>query len=143
MSLSDKGHWTNQNLSFARAVEDMILLGKVIALGALQRDECRGAHYKPEFEIPETSADDPAELRKQAGEWCARFKQQRDQWLKTTVATYSPNGPVMAYEPVDTSLIAPRPRTYGLKGAEIVDQLWKEMEGGSPAGTPQAVGAAH
>lgn len=128
MSMADKGNWTNQNLSFTRAVEDMILLGKVIALGALQRDECRGAHYKPEFEIPETNADDPTELRRQAREWCLRFRRQRDQWLKTTIATYTPEGPVITYEAVDTSLIPARPRTYGLKGAEIVDQMWKEME---------------
>lgn len=143
MSMSDKGNWTNQNLSFTRAVEDMVLLGKVIALGALQRDECRGAHYKPEFEIPETSADDPTELRRQAQEWCARFKQQRDQWLKSTIATYTPSGPVISYEAVDTSLIPPRPRTYGLKGAEIVDQMWKEMDNESAAGKAQAVTAAH
>lgn len=141
MSMSDKGTWTNQNLSFTRAVEDMVLLGKVIAMGALQRDECRGAHYKPEFEIPETSADDPAELRRQAQDWCKKFKQQRDQWLKTTVASYTPNGPMISYEPVDTSLVPPRPRTYGLKGAEIVDQLWKEMGQEVPV-KGQPVGAA-
>src|SRR5205814_1180864 len=47
-ALSDTSNWTNQNLSFTRALEDMIILARVIAQGALQRDECRGAHYKPE-----------------------------------------------------------------------------------------------
>ena len=46
VSLSDKGHWTNQNLSFTRAAGDMILLARVITEGALLRDECRGAHFQ-------------------------------------------------------------------------------------------------
>ncbi|MCH7721131.1 MAG: hypothetical protein IH988_09120 [Planctomycetes bacterium] len=32
----------------------------------------------------------------------------------------------MSYEPVDVSLIPPRPRTYGLKGAELIDQVWQD-----------------
>ncbi|MCH9001062.1 MAG: succinate dehydrogenase flavoprotein subunit [Planctomycetes bacterium] len=127
VSLSDTGNWTNQNLSFTRAVGDMILIAKVIAQGALMRDECRGAHYKPEFAIPATDADEPAELREQAKKWCSAFKTQTDRWLKTTVAEYSEDGPKITYEEVDTSLIPPRPRTYGLKGAEIIDEVWRDM----------------
>ena len=127
VSLSDKGNWTNQNLSFTRAVGDMILIAKVIAQGALMRDECRGAHYKPEFAIPGPDADEPAELREQAKTWCKAFKAQTDQWLKTTVAEYDKDGPKITYEEVDTSLIPPRPRTYGLKGAEIIDEVWRDM----------------
>ncbi len=37
--------------------------------------------------------------------------------LKTTVAKLSPDGdPQLSYEDVDTSLIPPRPRLYGLVG---------------------------
>ena len=32
-----------------RALEDMFPLAKTILKGALARDECRGAHYKPKF----------------------------------------------------------------------------------------------
>ena len=130
--LSDKGTWTNQNLSFARALDDMLLLAKVIAKGALQRDECRGAHYKPEFQIPSPDADDDIGLRRQAQEWCEAFKKKKDQWLKTTVAEYKADGPVLSYEDVDTSLVNPRPRTYGLKGAEIIEEVWREMAGSTP-----------
>jgi succinate dehydrogenase / fumarate reductase flavoprotein subunit len=147
VSLSDKGNWTNQNLSFTRALGDMILLARVITQGALMRDECRGAHFKPDFEIPGTTADDPAKLHEQAVRWCKAFKEQSDKWLKTTIATHSPDGPKFSYEEVDTSLIPPRPRTYGLKGAEIVDKVWKEMTQGAPAGrkpigTPMGAGTA-
>jgi succinate dehydrogenase / fumarate reductase flavoprotein subunit len=33
--LADRGHWTNQNLSFTRALGDMLILARVIARGAL------------------------------------------------------------------------------------------------------------
>ncbi len=127
VSLSDKGQWTNQNLSFARALGDMILLGKAISLGALQRDECRGVHYKPEFQIPSPDADDEATLHTQAKAWCKAFGEKNRKWLKTTVAQYKPDGPSISYEPVDTSLIPPRPRTYGLKGAEVIEEVWQDM----------------
>jgi succinate dehydrogenase / fumarate reductase flavoprotein subunit len=94
VKLSDTGMWTNQNLSFTRAVRDMIVLAEAILQGALRRNESRGAHYKPAF--PER--DD------------AHF-------LKTTIALYDPkaDAPRITYEPVDTSLIPPRARTYGKK----------------------------
>jgi succinate dehydrogenase / fumarate reductase flavoprotein subunit len=92
VQLSDTGMWTNQNLSFARALRDMIVMAEAILQGALQRNESRGAHYKPDF--PER--DD------------ANF-------LKATLAIYdkSADKPRIEYGPVDTSLVAPRARTYG------------------------------
>ena len=128
IGLADRSDWTNQNLSFARSVGDMIDVGKVIAAGALARDECRGAHYKPEFDIKAPKADDPAELRKEAETWCQSFKTKNEKWLKTTLAEYTSDGPKLTYEPVDTSLIPVRPRTYGLKGAEIIEEVWSGMQ---------------
>ena len=95
--LSDTGLWTNQNLSFTRALKDMIIMSEAILRGALQRDESRGAHYKPDF----ADRDDP-------------------NFLKTTVATYdNASGDVkIEYAPVDTSLVTPRARTYGKKDAK-------------------------
>src|SRR5437867_3652288 len=57
--------------------------------GALRRDESRGAHYKPEF----PNRDDA-------------------RWLRTTKARWTSDGPQFSYEPVDVSLIPPRPRKY-------------------------------
>ncbi len=126
-SLSDTGNWTNQNLSFTRALGDMLILARVITQGALLRDECRGAHYKPAFLIPAPTADDAATLRKQAEEWCRTYHEQNKKWLKTTLARHTPNGPDIQYEPVDISLMSPRPRTYGVRGAEIIEKVWKEL----------------
>ena len=89
ISVPDKGMWKNQPLAFARQLENMLALAHAIALGALKRDESRGAHFKPEF--PER--DD-------------------ENFLKTTRAVYTPDGPELEYEPVDISLIPPRARKY-------------------------------
>jgi succinate dehydrogenase / fumarate reductase flavoprotein subunit len=94
VKLSDTGMWTNQNLSFARATGDMIKMAEAILRGALQRNESRGAHYKPDF--PDRNDGE---------------------FLKATIATYdaATDSARISYEPVDTSLVPPRARTYGKK----------------------------
>ena len=126
-SLADTGNWANQNVVFARAVEDMFPLAKVVLKGALARDECRGAHYKPEFAMPEIHATDPAEARRQARQWCDRFQENNRKWLKSTIAAYAGDGdPELSYEEIDTSLIPPRPRLYGVTGGKWIEEAWKE-----------------
>ena len=125
-SLSDTGSWTNQNVVFTKSLKDMFPLARVILKGALQRDECRGAHFKPDFEMPGVDAKDPAERRRLAEAWCDRFEENTRKWLKTTVAKHTADGePELTYEDVDTSLIPPRPRLYGLIGAEVIEEVWK------------------
>ncbi len=127
--LADLGSWTNQNMVFTKALRDMFPLALTILEGALARDECRGAHYKPDFAMPGIDAEDPAERRRQAEAWCDRFEENNRKWLKTTVATLGGDGqPQFSYEPVDTSLIPPRPRLYGLKGAEVIEEAWQERQ---------------
>jgi succinate dehydrogenase / fumarate reductase flavoprotein subunit len=92
IGVNDSSRIHNEYVLRARQTLDMLRLARVIALGALNRNESRGAHYKPEF----PDRDD-------------------ENWLKTTLATYTPDGPKFDYEPVDTSLIKPRPRVYGAK----------------------------
>ena len=89
INLSDRTRWSNQTLNFARELENMIILARVVTVGALARNESRGAHYKPEF----PDRDDA-------------------KWLKTTRAKWVNNEVQLAYEPVDISQIAPRPRRY-------------------------------
>ena len=125
-ALADTGDWANQNVVFVRALRDMFPLAKTILKGALARDECRGAHYKPEFAMPDVDATDPAQQRRQAEAWCERFDANNRKWLKSTVATLSADGePELSYEDVDTSLIAPRPRLYGVVGGETIEETWK------------------
>jgi succinate dehydrogenase / fumarate reductase flavoprotein subunit len=127
-SLSDTGNWTNQNVVFTKALRDMFPLAKAILKGALQRDECRGAHYKPEFALPGLTATSPAEHRHEAEAWCDRFEANTKKWLKSTIATLKDGEPELTYEEVDTSLIPPRPRLYGLVGAEIIEEVWKQRQ---------------
>jgi succinate dehydrogenase / fumarate reductase flavoprotein subunit len=152
-SLSDTGNWTNQNVMFTKALRDMFPIAKAILKGALARDECRGAHYKPAFDMPGIDAEDHAEKHRQAEQWCDKFEEKNRKWLKSTIAAFDTSGePTLSYEDVDTSLIPPRPRLYGLIGAEIIEQVWKERQAkrargtdgpnGSRAGAPGAVAAS-
>jgi succinate dehydrogenase / fumarate reductase flavoprotein subunit len=89
INLQDRTQWANQTLNFVRELGNMLVLAKVITLGALARNETRGAHYKPEF--PER--DDA-------------------NWLKTTIASYNNGNITLQYESVDTSLLPLRERKY-------------------------------
>jgi succinate dehydrogenase / fumarate reductase flavoprotein subunit len=138
-AISDTGNWTNQNVVFTKSLGDMFPLAKLILKGALQRDECRGAHFKPAFAMPGIAATDPAGKRREAEGWCDRFEENTRRWLKTTVARHSADGhPQISYEDVDTSLITPRPRLYGLVGGEVIEEVWKERQAAAAAGNGHA-----
>lgn len=109
--LDDTGSWSNQSLSWARQIKDMIVLAEVIAKGARQRDECRGSHFKAEFElkIPEGKFEGDPEFEVYKAKW----KANNEKWLKMTVATHSEDGPQIEFRPVDASVLAPeKPRDY-------------------------------
>ncbi|SDN57365.1 succinate dehydrogenase flavoprotein subunit [Alkalicoccus daliensis] len=94
INLADTAKWTNQSAMFVRQLKSMLNLARVITIGAYNRNESRGAHYKPEF--PERNDEE---------------------WLKTTKAKYNPvtKDPEFEYEEVDTTLIKPRKRDYSAK----------------------------
>jgi succinate dehydrogenase / fumarate reductase flavoprotein subunit len=142
-AISDTGNWTNQNVVFTKSLGDMFPLAKLILKGALQRDECRGAHFKPDFAMPGIEATDPVEKRLEAEAWCDRFEENTRRWLKTTVARQGADGhPEISYEDIDTSLIPPRPRLYGLVGGEVIEEVWKERQAGKAATNGHAAAAA-
>ncbi len=89
ISLNDSNLWATQAVPHARQLNNMLELARVITLGALNRNESRGAHYKPDF--PER--DD-------------------ENFMKSTIAEYSAEAPVLSYEPIDVSLVEPRKRDY-------------------------------
>jgi succinate dehydrogenase / fumarate reductase flavoprotein subunit len=82
----------NQAAQFVRQLKCMLELARVITVGALLRDESRGAHYKPDF----PDRDD-------------------EKFLKTTIADYTPSGPKISYAEVDLGYIQPRPRVYDVE----------------------------
>lgn len=95
IGVADKSRWENQMAPFTRQLWNMLELAQVITTGALMRNESRGAHYKPEF----PDRDD-------------------ENFLKTTKARYTPDGPMIDYEDVDVSLIKPRLRNYAVSKEE-------------------------
>ena len=120
----------------------MIQLSKVITKGALMRDEFRGSHYKPEFDLKQPDDFKPEtylEFEKQKADgylndsafdqkhlaYMKRFAENNKKWLKTTIAEYkngtsgSEGGPEISYEDVDTSLISPRPRKYNWESQNV------------------------
>ncbi|MGD8450588.1 MAG: succinate dehydrogenase (quinone) flavoprotein subunit [Phycisphaerae bacterium] len=111
MALDDQTRWANQSLSWARQVQDMIVLAEVITRSARMRDECRGSHYKAEFElkIPEGKFEGDPEY----DDYKAKWKANNEKWLKHTIATHTVEGPVIEYKQVDVSVLPPeKPRDY-------------------------------
>src|SRR5699024_1303786 len=49
ISINDTKKWSNQAAFFTRQLWNMLVLARVITIGAYNRNESRGAHYKPEF----------------------------------------------------------------------------------------------
>ncbi|MCC6327515.1 MAG: FAD-binding protein, partial [Acidobacteria bacterium] len=99
ISINDSNLWATQAIPHARQLWNMMNLARVITLGALNRNESRGAHFKPEF----PDRDD-------------------ENWMKTTIAEYADEAPVLSYESIDISLIEPRKRDYSkgkAKAAEV------------------------
>jgi len=70
-------------------LEGMLDVAEVIAKGALAREESRGSHYRLDFK----GRDD-------------------ERWLKHTLATYSPDGPIFSYSPVTITRFKPEERRY-------------------------------
>lgn len=110
----DSSGRANDNARFVRHLDNMLVLARVIAQGARNRDESRGAHYKPEFGKDRNDAE----------------------WQRTTLALHQDNGKQnatikyvreMDYEllgksqhvtdAVDISLVKPRARRYETAGA--------------------------
>jgi succinate dehydrogenase / fumarate reductase flavoprotein subunit len=85
----DNSQWANHPMLFVNQLWNMLELAKIITLGALNRDESRGAHFKTEF----PDRDDA-------------------KWMKTTIATWTSAGPKLSYRDIDLSLDKPIARHY-------------------------------
>ena len=94
IDMEDTSTWSNQAVFFTRQLWNMLVLARVITIGAYNRNESRGAHYKPEF--PDRNDEE---------------------WLKTTIAQFRgpKEAPEFSYEEVDISHIKPRKRDYSKK----------------------------
>jgi len=99
IGLTDRSTYSNREISFVNQLKNMLVLARVMTRGALMREESRGAHFK----VRDLAA--PIEGQNVLPRDDANF-------LKTTMAEHSPDGPKITYAPVDTSLVKPRARKY-------------------------------
>ncbi len=105
ISINDSNLWATQAVPHARQLWNMLQLARVITLGALNRNESRGAHYKPDFP-----------------------KRDDENFLKTTIAEYSAEAPILTYQPVDISLLEPRERNYSTAHEEEPEEEGSELK---------------
>ena len=85
VQVQDKGHIFNTDLIEALELQSLLDIADSIVMGALARQESRGAHYR---------ADYP--------------KRDDANWLRHTLAYPSPNGPILGYAPVTITRFPPQ-----------------------------------
>jgi len=90
VSIQDTGHCFNRDLLEALELGHLLDLAEVITLGAIRREESRGAHYREDF----PGRDD-------------------GKWLVHTLCSFSEKGePDISYKPVTITRFQPRERKY-------------------------------
>jgi len=85
----DESGWYNHPKLFINQLWNMLVMAEAITVGALERDESRGAHYKPAF--PDRNDE---------------------KYMKTTMAHFTPQGVKLSFKEINTSLYKPVARKY-------------------------------
>ncbi len=102
LKITDTGLYTNQNVSFSRALGDMLIYAQAIIEGSIARKESRGSHYRDDF--PDR-IDEP--------------------FHATTKAWYDPSAEGscrIEWEPIPLPLVPLRKRDYGAATAKKTDE---------------------
>jgi len=89
VTLSYKGRKYNLDLARTLELEYKLDIAEVITIGAINRQESRGSHWRLDFK----DRDDA-------------------NWLKHTTARYTTEGPIISYEPVKITRFKPEARKY-------------------------------
>lgn len=108
----DTGRTANQSAAYVNQLWNMLEIAHLILKASRLRDESRGSHYKPEFQLPKVKegkkpAEDPG--------FMAAWKARNDQWLKNSVGTWTPEGPRVGFKELQSlakPILAPEPRHY-------------------------------
>ena len=111
VKLDDTSMRANQSGQFLRHFENMLSLARVIATGARNRDESRGAHFKPEF----PKRDDANWQRTTLAKF--RGPGQDVNFVREFDYTGAGGQSVHVTDSVDVSLVKPRERKYDTAGA--------------------------
>jgi succinate dehydrogenase flavoprotein subunit len=89
IKVEDRGHIYNTDLLSALEADNLLDLAEIIVTGAMAREESRGAHSRRDFP-----------------------KRDDVDWLKHTLAHYTPEGPRLDYIPVNITMWKPVERKY-------------------------------
>jgi len=128
VGVTDTSGRANQGAQFVRHLKNMLVLARVIAQGARDRDESRGAHFKPEFK-----ARDDAQFLRTTMALYSEGAGGKSQVSYVRALSYPLLGKTMhATDEVDISLVKPRVRKYETAGAASGDT---DKSSASPAGT--------
>lgn len=112
VGVTDTATRANQGAQFVRHLWNMLVLARVVAQGARNRDESRGAHFKPDFK----QRDDENWLRSTMALYREDGKKSRVEYVRGL--DYSLLGQtVNVTDAVDISLVKPRARRYEQAGA--------------------------
>jgi succinate dehydrogenase / fumarate reductase, flavoprotein subunit len=87
--VQDKGKKFNTDLLAALETESILVLSEAIVIGAIAREESRGAHYRLDY----PNRDDT-------------------RWLKHTLVKITPEGPQLSYADVTVTRYTPQERKY-------------------------------
>jgi len=111
VNVLDTGRTLNQSASYVNQLYNMLALAELILVCGRMRDESRGSHYKPDFALPEPKTKDPT----QDPQWMEAWRVRNEKWLKLTMARFSPDGPKVTFEPLQSlanPILKPEPRWY-------------------------------
>ncbi|MBX3230526.1 MAG: succinate dehydrogenase flavoprotein subunit [Labilithrix sp.] len=112
VGVTDKAPRANMGAQFVRHLRNMFIIARVIAQGAKNRDESRGAHFKPDFK----NRDDENWLRSTMALYGESGKRSEVKYVRDL--TYNLAGKTVSVtDAVDITLVKPRPRKYEQAGA--------------------------
>lgn len=89
VKITDRAKYYNEDLFRTLETVNMVALAEIVAAGALARKESRGGHFRTDYP-----------------------KRDDANWMKHTLAYYTPNGPVLTYIPVTVTRWQPEERKY-------------------------------
>jgi succinate dehydrogenase / fumarate reductase flavoprotein subunit len=89
ITVQNKGKEYNLDLTRAMEFVGMLDIAEAIVVGAIKREESRGAHSRLDFKV-----------------------RNDDKFLKHTLAEYTPDGPKITYTPVNVTKYKPEERRY-------------------------------
>src|SRR5438105_364583 len=107
----DTGRTLNQSAAYVNQLWNMLEIAHLILKASRLRDESRGSHYKPEFDLPTPSTKNPTD----DAEFMAAWKARNDRWLRNSMGTWTPEGPRVEFQELQSlknPILAPEPRHY-------------------------------